>query len=393
MRVPDSLPDPTRPAGTATDAMPFDHIVCVMMENHSFDNLLGALPRLGPAQGRRPDVRQAPGRRPTRTRAERHGARRSAPQHRSSPGASTRRGTPPTSRSTAARWTASSTRVDSTQPMGYWTDEVLPFAYSLARTFCARQPLVLLGSVPDVPQPPLPDGRHGLRRHLHRHAEPAGRAPAERHDLRPAARVRDQLDATTSPTCRRRRSSRRSSRSTRPNLAPDRAVPRRLRRGDAARRSASSTPSSACCRDIGSPLASLPQVATQPAVAEVLQNLNGVGGDEEGPQDMYYGEAWAYQILQAVLALARLVAHAADLHLRRARRLLRPRAAAGRDRARLDPARPVTRRRPGRLQPVRAARPRDRRLALLKAERSHQRGARPHLGAGDDRGEVEPARR
>jgi phospholipase C len=46
-RVPDSLPDPTRPAGTATAAMPFDHVVCVMMEKHSFDNLLGALPRLG----------------------------------------------------------------------------------------------------------------------------------------------------------------------------------------------------------------------------------------------------------------------------------------------------------------------------------------------------------
>ena len=47
LRTPDSLPDPRRPAGTATGAMPFDHLVCVMMENHSFDNLLGALPRLG----------------------------------------------------------------------------------------------------------------------------------------------------------------------------------------------------------------------------------------------------------------------------------------------------------------------------------------------------------
>jgi phospholipase C len=46
-RVPDSLPDPSRPAGTATAAMPFDHVVCVMMENHSFDNLLGALPFRG----------------------------------------------------------------------------------------------------------------------------------------------------------------------------------------------------------------------------------------------------------------------------------------------------------------------------------------------------------
>ncbi len=28
------------------------------------------------------------------------------------------------------------TSVNSIEPMGYWTDEVLPFAYSLARTFC-----------------------------------------------------------------------------------------------------------------------------------------------------------------------------------------------------------------------------------------------------------------
>src|SRR5579859_1832520 len=47
VRRPDSLPDPARPAGTATAALPFDHIVVVMMENHSFDNLLGALARSG----------------------------------------------------------------------------------------------------------------------------------------------------------------------------------------------------------------------------------------------------------------------------------------------------------------------------------------------------------
>ncbi|MCW3069319.1 MAG: hypothetical protein JWL67_1944, partial [Solirubrobacterales bacterium] len=47
LRVPDSLPDPRRPAGTPTAALPFDHIVVVMMENHSFDNLLGALAHSG----------------------------------------------------------------------------------------------------------------------------------------------------------------------------------------------------------------------------------------------------------------------------------------------------------------------------------------------------------
>src|SRR4051794_326492 len=47
VRLPDSLPDPKRPAGTVDDSLPFDHIVVVMMENHSFDNLLGALAHSG----------------------------------------------------------------------------------------------------------------------------------------------------------------------------------------------------------------------------------------------------------------------------------------------------------------------------------------------------------
>src|ERR1700722_1377529 len=47
IRKPDSLPDPSVDAGTVNAAMPFDHIVVVMMENHSFDNLLGAVSRNG----------------------------------------------------------------------------------------------------------------------------------------------------------------------------------------------------------------------------------------------------------------------------------------------------------------------------------------------------------
>src|SRR6202035_447716 len=43
LRKPDSLPFPHLPAGTPS--MPkIDHIVVLMMENHSFDNLLGAVP-------------------------------------------------------------------------------------------------------------------------------------------------------------------------------------------------------------------------------------------------------------------------------------------------------------------------------------------------------------
>lgn len=43
LRGPDSLPDPRRPAGAPDASMPFDHVVVVMMENHSFDNFLGSL--------------------------------------------------------------------------------------------------------------------------------------------------------------------------------------------------------------------------------------------------------------------------------------------------------------------------------------------------------------
>ena len=49
---------------------------------------------------------------------------------------------------------------------------------------------------------------------------------------------------------------------------------------------------------------------------------------------MYYGERWAHETVEAVLRSPGLAPHAADLHLRRARRLLRPRAAAAGDPAR-----------------------------------------------------------
>ena len=47
VRAPGSLPYPSLPAGAATGAMPFEHIVVVMMENHSFDNYFGMLPVRG----------------------------------------------------------------------------------------------------------------------------------------------------------------------------------------------------------------------------------------------------------------------------------------------------------------------------------------------------------
>src|SRR5580765_8334955 len=47
IRQPNSLPDPSRPMGTPDLSMPFHHVICWMMENHSFDNYFGMLAQRG----------------------------------------------------------------------------------------------------------------------------------------------------------------------------------------------------------------------------------------------------------------------------------------------------------------------------------------------------------
>ena len=47
LRGPGAMPYPSQPVGQYTGAFPFDHIVLVMQENHSFDNYLGMLPVSG----------------------------------------------------------------------------------------------------------------------------------------------------------------------------------------------------------------------------------------------------------------------------------------------------------------------------------------------------------
>ena len=46
LRQPGMLPDPSRPPGTPDSSIPIDHVVIVMMENHSFDCYLGMLPHV-----------------------------------------------------------------------------------------------------------------------------------------------------------------------------------------------------------------------------------------------------------------------------------------------------------------------------------------------------------
>jgi phospholipase C len=135
LRQPDSVPDPTRPAGTPDPSIPIEHVVVVMMENHSFDNYLGLLPHRGQpaADGFAVDA----GGRPLATNPTTGGVIRafrmpSLCQMESEP---------------RQDWNGTHQEIDGGRmdgfvaasgdvAMGYWDEPDIPFYYSLARTYC-----------------------------------------------------------------------------------------------------------------------------------------------------------------------------------------------------------------------------------------------------------------
>jgi phospholipase C len=135
VREPGSRPFPAEPAGWVNPGMPFDHLVVVMMENHSFDNLLGALALT------RHDV--------CGLTFEDGKATNSNPGGSETPSVVTAFPFPNTAQGpgVSQTWRDSHDQINggrmdgfvrssnSVQPMGYYTPEVLPFAYSLASTF------------------------------------------------------------------------------------------------------------------------------------------------------------------------------------------------------------------------------------------------------------------
>ncbi|MGI8751749.1 MAG: alkaline phosphatase family protein [Acidimicrobiales bacterium] len=133
-RGPGSLPHPFRPAGAPDPAMPFDHLVVVMMENHSFDNYFGVLAHSGQpeADGFRFDPRG----RPTNANP---GASGPVPAFHLStlcPGEGVSQSWDVTHRSIAGgRMDGFVTANGNDQTMGYWNAADLPFYYSLASTF------------------------------------------------------------------------------------------------------------------------------------------------------------------------------------------------------------------------------------------------------------------
>jgi phospholipase C len=292
VRTPDSLPDPTRPAGTAAAALPFDHIVVVMMENHSFDNLLGALSRSGQqnAQG----LTFSPAGVALNSNPGPSGPARSFPFPSTAQGPNV-----------SQTWNATHEQVDggkmdgfvrsvnADQPMGYWTAEVLPFAYSLARTFttanrwfcstpCQTYPnrrFLMAGSAygnistsnESLKDPPPPNGTIFDRLHAY--------GISWRNyftDLPQTGIIPSVIEKYPG------------------NLAPIAQF-----YADCATGSLPAVsfvdPEFGVVSAVGEPL------TTVPGLEAIASKLRTTGGDQEDPQDMAYGESWAYSVVNAVL--------------------------------------------------------------------------------------------
>lgn len=132
-RGPNSLPDPYRGPGVVDPTLPFDHVVVVMMENHSFDNYFGMLPLRGQpkADGFLFDENDQPlNYNPLQGGYQRVFRMKGTCQ----PG------------SASQNWNSSHQQINNgrmdgfattgTDAMGYWDEDDIPFYYSLAKTFC-----------------------------------------------------------------------------------------------------------------------------------------------------------------------------------------------------------------------------------------------------------------
>jgi len=131
-RGPGSLPDSSRPAGQADATLPFDTVVVIMMENHSFDNYLGMLAKRGQplADGFTFDAAGNPTNKNPLKGGYEHVFR-----------------LPSTCQAGGVdqSWAATHQEVNNgamdgfapfLEAMGYWDEPDIPFYYSLAKTFC-----------------------------------------------------------------------------------------------------------------------------------------------------------------------------------------------------------------------------------------------------------------
>jgi phospholipase C len=296
-RQPGSLPFPDRAAATANEDMPFDHIVVVMMENHSFDNLLGDLGR---------------------TRTDLDALTFDGAGHATNSNPSSASATPITAfpvpntaqaKNVTQGWAATHEQINGgamdgfvraargqPEPMGYYTPEVLPFAYSLASTFTLANRWFS-----SVPGPTYPNRRFLLA------ATAFGGTATNKEELlaafenpAPNGTIFDRLshhgiswaDYST-------------------DIPMTLVMPRILvehpfhhhRHSKFLQDCKAGTlpqvsfvdPAAGTLSSIANSLDGLPKI-----VKDVLDGLDP-GETEEDPDDMYYGERWAHETVEAVL--------------------------------------------------------------------------------------------
>ena len=300
-RGPGSLPFPDRPAGSPNPAMPFDHIIVVMMENHSFDNLLGALRRT------RPDVDGLSFNGAGQATNTNPGTAQTGAEVTAFPLANTAQA-PHVSQSwkdahqqiNGGAMNGFVTSVGAREPMGYYTPEVLPFAYSLAAQFTIADRWFC-----SVPGPTYPN-----RRFLMAGTAYGGTVTAAGTLLDPPpphGTIFDRLSDYNINWCDY--FSDLPMTSVIPSIVlkhPDHHAPIAKFFHDCQAGTLPAVsfidPRVGVLSSIGRPLQSLPSV--------VKDALNVLGADfadsapaetEEDPQDMYWGEAWAAKVVQAVL--------------------------------------------------------------------------------------------
>jgi phospholipase C len=296
-----SLPFPDRAVGTVNEQMPFDHIVVVMMENHSFDNLLGALPRThaevdgltfdsaGKATNSNPGGRTTP------------------PEVKAFPLLNTAQ-----AKNLSQSWRATHEQINggamdgfvksvgAQEPMGYYTPEVLPFAHSLASTFTLANRWFC-----SVPGPTYPNRRFVLAGTAYGGTVTGLGTLLDRPS--PHGTIFDHLSDqhiswgnyfTDVPMT-----------AVIPSIILEHAdhhhlISRFFHDCQAGSLPAVSfvDPAIGALSSIASAVASLPSIVKD-ALMLLGANFQDIppAETEEDPDDMYYGEAWAHKVVEAVL--------------------------------------------------------------------------------------------
>ena len=296
-----AVPNPGKPVGTVNEDMPFDHLVVVMMENHSFDNLFGELGQS------RPEVDalsfSSPGN-PTNSNPDAAGG-----QLHAFPFQNTSQ-----TKNVTQSWNATHTQISdgamngfvkssngAHEPMGYYPATVLPFAYSLAaeftigdRWFCS------------LPGPTYPNRRFLLAGTaygcIHTGFDTFLDAPPQH------GTIFDQLSDHNISWC--------NYFSDMPMTAVIPSIILKHFRHHASIEKffhdcAAGTlpavsfvdPRIGLMSDIGAPFKSLPTVVkdTLGVLGVGFENDQAPAETQEDPQDMYWGEAWAAKVIQAVI--------------------------------------------------------------------------------------------